>query len=590
MPNGKVAPGWVLPTCGFGHHHVSASPWRVGRSVAELPMKGFTWSITGCLLSAGVVAGKRRSIASLPGFGHVTGCAAHSARLSHPAQRLQMTAPQRVGRCVRGGRMAPCAGAWPRRGRRAGARVRPLRGGGTGHARAGRAHRAPGRGRPLPARPQPDVPRGGRGHRRTGVAALAAGPDPVRGRRGPGLRRLRARVRAAHSATPVRVAVRGLPPRRTGVVAASAPVADRGRAATVGPRYGAGMSLVAGVDSSTQSCSVVVCDAETGQVLRSGHAAHPPGTEVSAQAWADAYAEATRDPALLEGVEAMAVGGQQHGMVTLDDDGALVRDALLWNDNRSADDAVDLIAELGGSQAWADQVGSVPPASFTVTKLRWLARAEPENAERTAAVLLPHDWLTWHLGGRRSDPATDRGDASGTGYFDATANAYRDDLVRLALGHDVRLPTVAAPDAVVGETPDGVRLAPGTGDNMAAGLGLGLTPGTAVVSLGTSGTAFTISTSQSHDPTGTVAGFADANGAFLPLVCTLNAARNLSATASLLGVDFAEFARLALSAPAGSGGLAFVPYLEGERTPPLPAATGELVGMSLDNLARANLA
>jgi xylulokinase len=232
----------------------------------------------------------------------------------------------------------------------------------------------------------------------------------------------------------------------------------------------------------------------------------------------------------------------------------------------------------------------VPPASFTVTKLRWLARAEPENAARTAAVLLPHDWLTWQLGARRSDPATDRGDASGTGYFDATANAYRDDLVRLALGHDLRLPSVAAPDAVVGETPDGIRLAPGTGDNMAAGLGLGLTPGTAVVSLGTSGTAFTTSTSQSHDPTGTVAGFADATGAFLPLVCTLNAGRNLSATASLLGVDFAELAGLALSAPAGSGGLAFVPYLEGERTPPLPAATGELVGMSLANLVPANLA
>ena len=350
------------------------------------------------------------------------------------------------------------------------------------------------------------------------------------------------------------------------------------------------MSLVAGVDSSTQSCSVVVCDADTGKVLRTASAAHPPGTEVSAQAWADAYAEATRDPALLEGVEAMAVGGQQHGMVTLDDDGALVRDALLWNDNRSADDAVDLIAELGGPQAWADQVGSVPPASFTVTKLRWLARAEPENAARTAAVLLPHDWLTWHLGDRRSDPATDRGDASGTGYFDASANAYRDDLVRLALGHDLRLPTVAAPDAVVGETSNGIRLAPGTGDNMAAGLGLGVTAGTAVVSLGTSGTAFTTSPTQSHDPTGTVAGFADATGAFLPLVCTLNAARNLSATASLLGVDFAEFARLALSAPAGSGGLAFVPYLEGERTPPLPTATGELVGMSLANLVPANLA
>ncbi len=216
------------------------------------------------------------------------------------------------------------------------------------------------------------------------------------------------------------------------------------------------MSLVAGVDSSTQSCSVVVCDVDSGAVVRSSRAAHPPGTEVPAQAWWDAYAEATRDPALLAGVEAMAVGGQQHGMVTLDEEGALVRDALLWNDNRSAPDAVDLIAELGGA-AGLGRPGRVDAglASFTVTKLRWLARAEPDNAERTASVLLPHDWLTWQLGGRRSEPATDRGDASGTGYFDATAGTYRDDLVRLALGHDLRLPRVAAPDAVVGETADG---------------------------------------------------------------------------------------------------------------------------------------
>jgi xylulokinase len=350
------------------------------------------------------------------------------------------------------------------------------------------------------------------------------------------------------------------------------------------------MSLVAGVDSSTQSCSVVVCDVDSGAVVRSSRAAHPPGTEVPAQAWWDAYAEATRDPALLAGVEAMAVGGQQHGMVTLDEEGAPVRDALLWNDNRSAPDAVDLIAELGGAQAWADQVGSMPVSSITVTKLRWLARAEPDNAERTASVLLPHDWLTWQLGGRRSEPATDRGDASGTGYFDATAGTYRDDLVRLALGHDLRLPRVAAPDAVVGETAEGVRLAAGTGDNMAAGLGLGLTTGAAVVSLGTSGTAFTTSPHQTHDPTGTVAGFADATGAFLPLVCTLNAARNLAATARVLNVSLAEFAELALTAPPGSDGVIFVPYLEGERTPPLPAATGELVGLRLANLLPANLA
>ena len=350
------------------------------------------------------------------------------------------------------------------------------------------------------------------------------------------------------------------------------------------------MSLVAGVDSSTQSCTIVVCDADSGEVLRTSRAPHPPGTEVPAQAWLDAFQEAAGDPDLLADVKAMAVGGQQHGMVALDEAGEPVRDALLWNDNRSASDAVDLIAELGGPQTWADQVGSVPVAALTVAKVRWLGRQEPELAARTRSVLLPHDWLTWQLGERSFDPTTDRGDASGTGYFDATNNSYRSDLVELALGHDLTLPRVAAPDEIVGETRRGISLAAGTGDNMAAALGLGLTSGAAVVSLGTSGTAFTRSERQTHDPTGTVAGFADATGAFLPLVCTLNAARNVAGTASLLNVSLDEFAGLALSAPPGSDGLAFVPYFEGERTPPLPEATGELVGVTLRNFTPANVA
>ena len=190
------------------------------------------------------------------------------------------------------------------------------------------------------------------------------------------------------------------------------------------------MTLVAGVDSSTQSVKIVVCDLETGSIVRSARASHPSGTEVPASAWLAAYQEATADPALLDGVSALAVGGQQHGMVTLDEQGELVRDALLWNDNRSAPDAEDLIAELGGATAWADAVGSVPVASMTVSKIRWLARAEPENAARTAAVVLPHDWLSWQIGDRSFAPTTDRGDASGTCYFDATANRYRNDLVR----------------------------------------------------------------------------------------------------------------------------------------------------------------
>jgi xylulokinase len=350
------------------------------------------------------------------------------------------------------------------------------------------------------------------------------------------------------------------------------------------------VSLVAGVDTSTQSVKVVVCDADSGEVVRSGRAAHPDGTEVSAAAWLSAYREATADPALLAGVEAIAVGGQQHGMVTLDDQGELVRDALLWNDNRSAGDARELITDLGGPQAWADAVGSVPVASFTVSKIRWLARNEPENAARVASVILPHDYLTWEIGGRSFDPVTDRGDASGTAYFDAVANRYRDDLVELSFGRSLELPRVAAPDEVVGTSPEGIKIAPGTGDNAASALGMVVPDRTALISLGTSGVACLRSATQTHDPSGVVAGFADATGAFLPLVCTLNGARNLVAMAKALKVSLEEFSAVALTAPPGSEGLVFLPYLEGERTPPLPEAKGELRGATLTNLTAANLA
>src|SRR5438309_1274302 len=356
------------------------------------------------------------------------------------------------------------------------------------------------------------------------------------------------------------------------------------------------MSLVAGIDSSTQSCKVVVRDAGTGALLRSGRAPHPEGTEVHPDAWRTALTAAIDQAGGLDDVAAVAVGGQQHGMVCLDDDGAVVRPALLWNDTRSAGAARDLVAELGGGEtgarAWAEAVGLVPVASFTVTKLRWLAEAEPDNAARTAAVCLPHDWLTWQLAGRPGleGLVTDRGDASGTGYWSARTGEYRRDLLERGLGKDAVLPPVLGPAEHAGETPGGVVLGPGTGDNAAAALGLGAGPGDVVVSIGTSGVVTAVAEVPAADPSGAVAGFADATGRYLPLVATLNAARVLDAAARLLGVDHAELSRLALSAPAGADGLVVVPYLEGERTPNLPEATGSLLGATLTNLTPAHLA
>ncbi|MEN2738321.1 xylulokinase [Microbacterium sp. X-17] len=359
------------------------------------------------------------------------------------------------------------------------------------------------------------------------------------------------------------------------------------------------MTLVLGVDSSTQACKVVVVDAATGAVVRQGRAAHPGGTEVDPEVWWTALQAAIAEAGGVGDVAAWAVGGQQHGMVALDAEGCVIRPALLWNDTRSAGAARDLVAEFG-ADALVERTGLVPVASFTITKLRWLRDHEPEHAARVAAVALPHDWLTWRLRGfgpegdaprgpRLEELVTDRSDASGAGYWDPATGGYDRELLIAALGHDAILPRVLGPREHVLDA-DGRRVAPGAGDNAAAALGVGARVGDVVVSIGTSGTVFAVSAQRTIDPSGTVAGFADADGHFLPLVATLNAARVLDAIAGVLGVDHDELSRLALAAESGAGGLTLVPYFEGERTPNLPDATASLTGMTLASTTRENLA
>jgi xylulokinase len=347
--------------------------------------------------------------------------------------------------------------------------------------------------------------------------------------------------------------------------------------------------LVLGVDSSTQSTKAVLVRVADGTVVDERRAAHPDGTEVEPRHWLDALTGTAGD--LLPRASAVSVAGQQHGMVALGTDARPVRPALLWNDLRSAAQADELVAELGGPTACAEKVGSVLVASFTVTKLRWMRDHEPTLADAVRRVLLPHDLLTWHLAGRHDDPVTDRGDASGTGYFSTADGRWLPDVAAHAVGHDVELPRVAAPAEVVGRTPTGAVIGCGTGDNMAAALGLGLEEGDVAVSIGTSGVASVVSSTPTADPSGLVSGFADATGRFLPLVCTLNASRVLDLTARLHGVDHPGLAQLALAAPPGAGGLTLLPYLDGERTPNRPDATGTLHGLtsttSREQLARA---
>ena len=356
----------------------------------------------------------------------------------------------------------------------------------------------------------------------------------------------------------------------------------------------ANRQLVAGVDSSTQSVKIVIREANTGELVREGRAAHPDGTEIDPALWRSALDTAISNAGGLDGVDAISIAGQQHGMVALDSDGVVIRPALLWNDTRSAQAALDLNRELGGNAQISRKVGSVLVASFTASKLRWMADHEPENAAKVAAVALPHDWLSWQLQGGKdlNKLFTDRSDASGTGYFDPTTSHYREDILRLALRHDseIVLPAIIAPNKFGGTTSSGIPIAAGAGDNAGAALGLQAQPGDVVISLGTSGTAFAVSDTPTHDSSGAVAGFADATGRFLPLVCTLNAARILDAAARILGKTHDEVGALALSSVAGAHGLTLLPYFEGERTPNRPDATGVFSGMNLKNSNPADIA
>ncbi|WBP84736.1 xylulokinase [Kitasatospora cathayae] len=336
--------------------------------------------------------------------------------------------------------------------------------------------------------------------------------------------------------------------------------------------------VVIGFDSSTQSTKALAVDLDTGTVLGRGRAPHSvstgAGRESDPEQWWRALGEAAAATDWADRAAAVSIAGQQHGLVTLDAAGAPVRPALLWNDVRSAPQAAELKAAIGATEL-ARRTGSVPTAAFTAPKWAWLRAHEPAAAERAAAVRLPHDFLTERLTG---EPVTDRGDASGTGWWGP--DGYDQDvLARIGLDPAL-LPEVLPPGAPAGAvrpgTPlrEGTPVATGTGDNMAAALGLGLLPGQPVLSLGTSGTVYAVGRSRPADPTGTVAGFADALGGWLPLACTLNCTLAVDRFAALLGRGRDEVEE---------GGTAVVlPYLDGERTPDLPDASGLVHGLRHD--------
>lgn len=350
-------------------------------------------------------------------------------------------------------------------------------------------------------------------------------------------------------------------------------------------------SVVLGVDSSTQSTKVLAVDVETGDVVAEARAPHSGQDIQHPDEWWNALIDAARQIRSIElAVEAISVGGQQHGMVVMDESGAVIRPAPLWNNVSAAEDAERLNARAD----FAKEIGTRLVSSITISKLAHLARTSPDDLARTAAVGLPHDWLNFKLTGAL---ATDRGEASGSGWWAPATGTDRRDLLALAVGEEkaasLTLPTVLGPNERAGTLSanaadalglrEGIPVGPGTGDNMAAALGVGAAPGEMVISLGTSGTAFAVSEHPTRDEFGEVEGFADATGRFLPLACMLNCTRVVDTVSAMVGLSRDEALRRAASMPPGADGLLMMPYLAGERIPNLPDARGSLFGLGMEN-------
>lgn len=345
--------------------------------------------------------------------------------------------------------------------------------------------------------------------------------------------------------------------------------------------------LVAGVDSSTQSCKHITVDAATGRVLRSTALPHPDGTSVDPRRWWDALDGV--GVARLEGVAAVSISAQQHSTIVLGADDEPVHDAILWNDHRATESALALRHEYG-EENWLRELGMVPTAAHPVSKLRWLVQHAGPAAAKARRVMVPHDWLTWGLLGHEGEPTTDRSDASGTGYWSARSNGYRHDLLEAAFGRSLDAPTVLGAAARAGVTSRGVVVGAGCGDNAAAVFGLGANRGEAVVSIGTSMTVSMVADTHVSDVKGHVADMADASGAQLPIVAALNGARTLTSVAAMLGLSLDELDALAGAAPPDAHGVAFLPYLDGERTPLMPDARGAFTGLTRYSMTPGNLA
>jgi len=369
--------------------------------------------------------------------------------------------------------------------------------------------------------------------------------------------------------------------------------------------------LYLGIDCGTQGTKALVLDSVSGQVLGQGSAPHElisganGRREQDTGQWLEAFIQATRQALHAAQVDGQAilglgVSGQQHGLVLLDAQGQVLRPAKLWCDTESTAQNQRLLDHLGGEQGSLERLGLVIAPGYTVSKLLWTRENHPDLFARIAHVLLPHDYLNHWLTGRA---CAEYGDASGSGYFDVRQRTWD-----LPLLHHIdpsgRL-QAALPELLEAHQPVGrIRpeiarqlginvqavVASGGGDNMMGAIGTGnIQPGVITMSLGSSGTVYAYAEQPLISPDASVAAFCSSSGGWLPLICTMNLTNATGAVRELFKLGLDEFNAAVAQAPIGADGVSMLPFLNGERVPPLPQASGSLLGLTLNNLNPANL-
>ncbi|VVO54872.1 xylulokinase [Pseudomonas fluorescens] len=369
--------------------------------------------------------------------------------------------------------------------------------------------------------------------------------------------------------------------------------------------------LFLGIDCGTQGTKAIILDAASGQVLGQGAAAHTMISgangrrEQETHQWLEAFALATRQALLAADVDGQSilgigVSGQQHGLVLLDDEGEVLRPAKLWCDTETSAENDRLLTHLGGENGSLERLGVVIAPGYTVSKLLWTKEQHPDVFARIARVLLPHDYLNYWLTGRA---CSEYGDASGTGYFNVRSRQWDLQLLR-DIDPSGRL-QAALPELIDAHEAVGTILpaiaehlginrnalvSSGGGDNMMGAIGTGnIQPGAITMSLGSSGTVYAYADAPTVSADASVATFCSSSGGWLPLICTMNLTNATGAIRELFELDLDQFNTLVAQAPIGAEGVCMLPFLNGERVPALPHATGSLHGLTLDNLTQANL-